>query len=218
MSVSPIASHVSPIRPSGRTHAQDGVRFNSGRGIGLVFGPDATDYFLRTNGLRLIIRSHEGPDARAKRPDMNSMDSGWCAVCGHGTASSTRLTRSPVESRLTTLAMRKQCHPPPTPRARCVVPHRSVDHASEHGCLATLFSAPCYPQFCPRGTTRVGNQAAVRAGRGALAPFASERIAPLSISHRALSAHAHQRRETRADRNLSSAACHVLALYLPNLT
>ena len=39
--------------------AQPGLRFNAGRGIGLAFGPDATDAFLAANGLRLMIRSHE---------------------------------------------------------------------------------------------------------------------------------------------------------------
>jgi len=54
-----------------------GLRENALRGIGLVFGPDATQAFLRANGLRLVIRSHEGPDAREKRADMGSMGDGW---------------------------------------------------------------------------------------------------------------------------------------------
>ena len=55
-----------------------GLFENSARGIGLVFGPDATASFLAANGLRLVIRSHEGPDARLKRPWMPSVDSGYC--------------------------------------------------------------------------------------------------------------------------------------------
>jgi hypothetical protein len=37
--------------------------------------------FLRDNNVRLILRSHEGPDARAKRPAddrMPSIDGGFC--------------------------------------------------------------------------------------------------------------------------------------------
>jgi hypothetical protein len=33
--------------------------------------------FLSANGLRLIIRSHEGPDARLMREDMGPMDKGY---------------------------------------------------------------------------------------------------------------------------------------------
>ena len=55
-----------------------GLLANDARGIGLVFGPDVTQAFLAANRLRLIIRSHEGPDAREKRPDMGGMGDGWC--------------------------------------------------------------------------------------------------------------------------------------------
>jgi serine/threonine-protein phosphatase 5 len=57
---------------------EPGVHENYGRGgIGLVFGPDATEAFLTANGLRLVIRSHEGPDARLGRDDMPSMHEGF---------------------------------------------------------------------------------------------------------------------------------------------
>jgi serine/threonine-protein phosphatase 5 len=46
------------------------------RGIGLVFGPNVTQRFLTENNLQLIVRSHEGPDARKKRPDMKDIDDG----------------------------------------------------------------------------------------------------------------------------------------------
>lgn len=37
----------------------------------------ALQAFLEENGLRLIIRSHEGPDARWKRDDMHDMTYGY---------------------------------------------------------------------------------------------------------------------------------------------
>lgn len=57
--------------------AEDGLRANESRGVGLVFGPDMTQKFLDENGLKLIIRSHEGPDARHQRTDMQQMHEGY---------------------------------------------------------------------------------------------------------------------------------------------
>ncbi|KXZ48137.1 hypothetical protein GPECTOR_30g233 [Gonium pectorale] len=57
--------------------AAPGLRENDARGVGLVFGPDVTEAFLRANGLRLIIRSHEGPDARDKRSDLPQVLQGY---------------------------------------------------------------------------------------------------------------------------------------------
>lgn len=57
-----------------------GIRVNEARGCGTIFGPDVTAEFLAANGLQLIIRSHEGPDARDKRSEgdrMPSVDSGY---------------------------------------------------------------------------------------------------------------------------------------------
>lgn len=99
--------------------AQEGLRSNITRGCGLVFGPDVTEAFLSQNDLKLIIRSHEGPDARIRRPDMGSMDDGWC-----------------------------------------------VDHVTQSGKLATLFSAPDYPQFLADCEARVSNRATFAVLRG----------------------------------------------------
>ena len=56
----------------------------------LQFGPDITQMILAANGLRLIVRSHEGPDARdpACRDEHDSMPPmlrGW--TLDHETAS-----------------------------------------------------------------------------------------------------------------------------------
>jgi len=58
--------------------AEDGLRHNDARGIGIQFGPAQTRQFLRAEKLKLIIRSHEGPDARHDRPEMPSIMSGFC--------------------------------------------------------------------------------------------------------------------------------------------
>ncbi|XP_021908325.1 serine/threonine-protein phosphatase 7 [Carica papaya] len=54
-----------------------GLSPNTERGIGLLWGPDCTEDFLKKFKLKLIIRSHEGPDAREKRPGLGGMDEGY---------------------------------------------------------------------------------------------------------------------------------------------
>ncbi|PPD83163.1 hypothetical protein GOBAR_DD19900 [Gossypium barbadense] len=64
-----------------------GLSPNKERGIGLLWGPDCTEEFLKKFKLKcgcclvqlpqLIIRSHEGPDAREKRPGLGGMDEGY---------------------------------------------------------------------------------------------------------------------------------------------
>ncbi|XP_027073856.1 serine/threonine-protein phosphatase 7-like isoform X1 [Coffea arabica] len=54
-----------------------GLSPNKERGIGLLWGPDCTEEFLKKFGLTLIIRSHEGPDAREKRPGLGQMNEGY---------------------------------------------------------------------------------------------------------------------------------------------
>ncbi|XVE82384.1 hypothetical protein DITRI_Ditri16bG0000200 [Diplodiscus trichospermus] len=54
-----------------------GLSPNKERGIGLLWGPDCTEEFLKKFELKLIIRSHEGPDAREKRPGLAGMNEGY---------------------------------------------------------------------------------------------------------------------------------------------
>lgn len=54
-----------------------GLKPNLQRGCGLLWGPDCTETFLKKSNLKLIIRSHEGPDAREKREDLGRMDEGY---------------------------------------------------------------------------------------------------------------------------------------------
>ncbi|CAG7891460.1 unnamed protein product [Brassica rapa] len=44
---------------------------------GLLWGADCTESFLKQSNLKVIIRSHEGPDARSDREDMGNM------LCGY---------------------------------------------------------------------------------------------------------------------------------------
>ncbi|XP_058195399.1 serine/threonine-protein phosphatase 7-like isoform X2 [Rhododendron vialii] len=54
-----------------------GLSPNTERGVGLLWGPDCTEEFLKKSNLKLIIRSHEGPDAREKRTGLEGMDEGY---------------------------------------------------------------------------------------------------------------------------------------------
>lgn len=54
-----------------------GLYPNEERGIGLLWGPDCSERFLSNNQLKLIIRSHEGPDARHKRRDLKGIQDGY---------------------------------------------------------------------------------------------------------------------------------------------
>ncbi|KAK3220486.1 hypothetical protein Dsin_014456 [Dipteronia sinensis] len=45
---------------------------------GIFWGPNYTETFLRENHLKLIIRSHEGPDARDGQDDSRNMLNGYC--------------------------------------------------------------------------------------------------------------------------------------------
>jgi serine/threonine-protein phosphatase 5 len=56
---------------------EPGFQPNLARGVGMCFGPDVTERFLAENGLRLVLRSHEGPDAREGRDDMQPMSGGY---------------------------------------------------------------------------------------------------------------------------------------------
>ncbi|GBF98615.1 hypothetical protein Rsub_10804 [Raphidocelis subcapitata] len=70
---------------------EPGLHENEARGgVGCVFGPDATEAFLSANGLSLVIRSHEGPDARQLREDMGGMEAGY--TVDHETASGRLVT------------------------------------------------------------------------------------------------------------------------------
>ncbi|KAH7867481.1 hypothetical protein Vadar_034083 [Vaccinium darrowii] len=54
-----------------------GLSSNEERGIGLLWGSDCTEEFLKKSNLKLIIRSQEDPDARDKRPGLEGMDEGY---------------------------------------------------------------------------------------------------------------------------------------------
>ena len=41
----------------------NGLKPNVQRGIGVIFGPEESRAFMKNENLKLIIRSHEGPDA-----------------------------------------------------------------------------------------------------------------------------------------------------------
>lgn len=57
--------------------AEPGVKHNSLRGAGIFYGSGAVDAFLKREYLGMIVRAHEGPDARKQRPEMDDMMKGY---------------------------------------------------------------------------------------------------------------------------------------------
>lgn len=55
----------------------EGMELNHARGMGITFGPGSTQAFLQENGLKLVVRSHEGPDTRCQRDDMPGLMKGY---------------------------------------------------------------------------------------------------------------------------------------------
>ncbi|KAM1462210.1 hypothetical protein ACFXTH_046481 [Malus domestica] len=56
---------------------EDGLVEKTFRERGLWWGPDCTEAFLKQSKLKLIIRSHEGPDVRADQDEFGDMLSGY---------------------------------------------------------------------------------------------------------------------------------------------
>lgn len=55
----------------------NGVFPNLLRGAGILYGRGAVESFFKENNLHGLIRAHEGPDMREKRPGMNDMLEGY---------------------------------------------------------------------------------------------------------------------------------------------
>lgn len=73
----PMNSILEDVIWSDPQNCRNDVCLNKYRGAGILFGPGAVQAFLKKNRLHGIIRAHEGPDMREKRPDMNSMETGY---------------------------------------------------------------------------------------------------------------------------------------------
>lgn len=57
--------------------SETGVNNNKFRGCGILFGRTTLDFFFKNNALHGLIRAHEGPDMRERRPDMPDMQEGY---------------------------------------------------------------------------------------------------------------------------------------------
>lgn len=58
--------------------AEDGLKRNVLRNVGLLYGKESAKQFLDMNYLHGMIRAHECPVTREKRPEMGCIDSGHC--------------------------------------------------------------------------------------------------------------------------------------------
>ena len=130
-------------------------------GVGMIFGPDVTERFLRENGLRLILRSHEGPDAREGREDMGNMLEGY--TLDHdtpGEGGRERVgERAPLKWRFWGSVI-SCCGRGSYLRYDWLTLSRCLSRRAE-GRLMTVFSAPDYPQFIHEQADRYRNKAAV---------------------------------------------------------
>lgn len=99
------------------------AQFNGERGIGLMFGPDQTQDFLEANGLSLVLRSHEGPDARSRpHRSMPLMDPGYS-----------------VDHRVPAGCLMTVFSAPDYPQARSRLSHEAGSFAGEKGLGEVLF-------------------------------------------------------------------------------
>lgn len=58
-----------------------GFRRHPYRSVGVEFGADVLTEFLRANSLGVMLRAHEGPDARSRRDGMPDVNSGYAVDC-----------------------------------------------------------------------------------------------------------------------------------------
>lgn len=54
-------------------HLKAETELNNLRGAGILYGTGAVESYFKKNGVHGILRAHEGPDMRERRPEMNNM-------------------------------------------------------------------------------------------------------------------------------------------------
>lgn len=73
----PIHSVIEDVLWSDPQVSSPNVAYNRLRGAGILYGEGAVASFFRRNGVHGLLRGHEGPDMRERRPEMGDMMGGY---------------------------------------------------------------------------------------------------------------------------------------------
>lgn len=149
--------------------SDSGLKINVDRGVGLCFGPDVTQNFLREHKLELIIRSHEGRHWISEIPTrgfffllllllllllyFSFLVKNWVVSSGIMSDTLSYVLAPGPDARQNRIDNGESLG--------SLLDGYSEDHSGPNGKLVTVFSAPDYPQFLGSDELRISNKGAI---------------------------------------------------------